>query len=397
MQSRFRILLIAIFLTASYRLVPLPVGDTVRGALIAVIVVVFSVGRGGRLNISFFKDVWPFFAIMFLTLLIDILFGRTGTLLVVIWAQFLSAMLVASSVYTLTFREVCNVILVSTGLLLGQFALISLAPGYFIMTAQILGIVDPFVSHGGAIERMYFAYFNANSASYAIFYLLLSFFAIGRVTPISQGIKLLVAANLLFLIFLTGGRGVILLTAGFFFAWFLSFRSTGAAVFGAVATVGWMIALPLVDAVRALILMREISNIARLEAMMNYVGIVRENPVLGLGIQSIRERVEVLGLLPSHNFFLEILGYFGVLLGGALLLYFIYKLVIRSAGLALKVVGIFALAVGLFNNTLLTHWGFLPLLFPVLIMTSSAIREKSRMPGFLAQGGGLALSKPAVK
>jgi hypothetical protein len=387
MRSRFRILLIAIFLTASYRLVPFPLGDTVRGALVAVFVIGFSVSRGGRLNISFFKEVWPLFVIMFLTLLVDILLGRTGTLLVVIWAQFLSAMLVASSVYTLTLDEVRHLIVVSIGLLLVQLALISLAPDYFIMTAQMLGIVDPFVSHGRAIERMYYAYFNANSASYAIYYMLLSFFALGNVAPISRGMKMLVVGALLFLIFLTGGRGVILLTAGFFFAWYLSFRSTGAAIFAGIASMGWIIALPLVDAVKQLILLREISNLARLEAMASYLGIVRDNPIFGLGVQSIRERVEELGFLPSHNFFLEILGYFGVLLGGSLLVYLIYKTLICSTGIALKVVGLFALAVGFFNNTLLTHWGFFPLLFPVLIVTSTAMRERLRASGRRALAG----------
>ncbi len=378
MQSKIHIALIAFFITASYRLVPLPIGDIARSGLVAMLVVMSSLHRGGRLNISFFKDVWPLFAIMFTALLFDILLGRIGNYLLVIWAQFTACILVASAVYTLTYDEIRRLILISIALLILQLGMIYLQPEFFTEAARRLGVVDPFVTYGRSLERVYFAYFNANAASYSIYLMMLAFFALGRVRPTPLIPSFLIVLVLLILVLLTGSRGGILLSAGFLFTWFLSFRSTGAAILAGIASVGWIVVLPLYNKVVETILLREESNVARLNAMKDYLAQISENPVFGIGIQHLRERIDTLGVKPSHNFFIEVLGMFGVFVGGALLLYLVYKMLIRSGGLSLRVVGFFALAIGVFNNTLLTNWGFLPLLFPVLIKTSAAIRKEER-------------------
>lgn len=377
MQSQFRILAIAIFITASYRLVPLPLGDTARAALYAIFVFLFSnIRRNWLLDISFFKAIWPLFAIMLLTLLFDIVLARTGTYLVVTWAKFLPAMLIASAVYTLTFKEIHLLILLSIGLLLAQLAMINLAPSYFISMAKSLGIVDPFVTYDKTLDRVYYAYFNANSASYAIYYIMLSYFALRRVMPKSRTEGILVVSILVLLALLTGGRGVILLTGGFWVTWFFSLRSTRAAMLASITTIGWAVAVPLYNSVIELILLREESNSARLGAHLEYLSLISENPFFGIGIEAARERAIVDGLKASHNFFLETLGMFGLPMGGALLLYLLYKMVIGPKTLSLRVIGLYAILVGVFNNALLTNWGFLPLLVPVLVLAGTAAKKQ---------------------
>lgn len=379
MKNHLCILTIAIFLTASYRLVPIPIGDTARAAFYAVFVfLVSNIRRDWHLSISFFKYVWPLFAIMFLTLVLDTLLSRTGTFLSVTWIKFLSTMLVAAAVFTLTFKEIHRLILISIGLLIAQLALINLMPSYFISTAQSLGIVDPFVTHGRALERVYYAYFNANSASYTIYYMMLAYFCLGRVLPRSWTISMCITIVMIFLFLLTGGRGVILLSVGFILTWLFSFRSTRAATYVGLLFFSFAVALPVYDAVAELILLREESNIARLSAQIEYIELILQNPIFGIGVEATRERVVVFGSKPSHNFFLEIIVMFGIPLGGALILYLLYAMIIRPRALSVRVVGLFAILVGIFNNSLLTNWGFFPLLFPVILLVESEVKIRSR-------------------
>jgi len=177
------------------------------------------------------------------------------------------------------------------------------------------------------------------------------------------------------LIVSTGSRGALMLLVGFLFFWLLMFGSTGAALFIAVASLAGVLILPLYSAVVRLVFLREQSNEERLEAIGHYLDFIRENPVLGLGLQAVRDRVEAYGYKPSHLFFVEVMGIFGVVFGGAIIVFLIYMLVIRPQGLALRVAGLFGLAVGFFNSSLLTSWAFIPLFLPVFM----ALGQTSRM------------------
>lgn len=379
MKSKIRTLAIAVFLTASYRLVPLPINDTLRAMLYAVFVFLFSnVSHKRALDISFFKITWPLLAIMVLTLATDFLLARMGTYLWVVWIKFLSTMLIAASVYALTFKEIHRLILQSIALLIVQLAIIKLAPTYFIYAAGSLGIVDPFITYGKELDRVYYAYFNANSASYALYYFMLGYFAVRRAIALSRLEGVVVVSVLIVLALLTGGRGVILLTAGFLLTWFASFRSTGAVLLAGVAFFGAFVAIPLYNAVIELVLLREESNVARLDAMKEYVGLIMSNPIFGIGIEGALERVNVYDMKVAHNFFLESVGMFGIPLGSGLLVYLMWTLVVNPKGISLRVIGFFAMLVGIFNSNLLATWGFFAFLVPVLLAASRPIDRHKR-------------------
>jgi len=375
MRSHVRVFLIAIFITASYRLVPLPIGDTMRAAFFAAGASLFCTVQNGRMNIAFLKEAWPLFALICIVILFDVMLGRIGVHSSVVWVRLLTALMIASAVYSMSLKEVQRLVVVSMIILFAQLALISFYPGYFVSAARDLGIVDPFVTYGRELERVYYSYFNANAAAYAIFYMMLSFIALRQADIQSSSLSFIVITALIILAILTGSRGVVVLIVGFAVVWFASFRSTAAALFAGTLLIGPAMALPLYNATVAFILLREESNFARLEAMQTYIGFIGENPMFGVGIQSLRERVEVEGMHPSHNFYLEILAMFGLVFGGALAMYLIYKLVVGIKSRPLRIIGVFALLVGVFNNTLLANWGFLPLLFPTLILADKARRQ----------------------
>jgi len=372
--SSLRIALIAVFITASYRLIPLPISDTLRAAILAISIVIFCNVRGKKLDVSFFREVWPLLALVIVISSLDILLGRIGVRTLIVWTKFATAMLVASAVFTIGLEGIWRLILVSTVILFAQLALISFYPAYFAATARDLGIVDPFVTHGRALDRVYYSYFNANAAAYAIYYFILSFLAVRRVANISASVSLLVVSSLILLAILTGGRGVIVLLLGFTVTWLASYKSTAAALFAGLLFIGPIIALPLYNATLDLIFLREESNAARIEAMQTYLGIIYENPTFGAGIQWLRERVEVQGMHPSHNFFLELLAMFGIPFGGILIGYLLYKMILCVQDRFIKIIGCFALLVGVFNNTLLANWGFFPLIVPILILADKELK-----------------------
>lgn len=362
-----RIILIAMFLTASHRLLPLPFSDTIRTALFAIIIFLSGIDKNFHLNITFIRRLAPLLLTLLLTLLIDIAFGRFGFFSALIWVQFISAILVANTLYNMPPGDMRKIIICATAILILQFFYMTLLPSHFAAMARKLGIADSFVTYGTKITRIYYAYFNANSAAYSIWFLFLSWFAVNIRTRKSKFQYFGISGLLIVLAILTGGRGVILLMGGFLFAWLLAFRSTAAMTFVTVASLGGVVVMPLFNTVVGFILLREDSNEARLHAMENYIRYIQENPLLGAGIQEIRNRVVNYGLKPSHNFFLEIFGIFGVVFGSIILIFLIYNLILRPYSIQYRLIGVFGLAAGIFNNTLLTNWGFFPLFIPVVM------------------------------
>lgn len=366
--------LIAVFLTASYRAVPLSFGDTALAGFLAVLIFASVTASNNRLNYSYLRHAWPLFAIMFFTLLVDIMLGRTGNYLLLIWAKFITVTLVGCALYALNFYEIKRALVLAIFLLIGQYIYFSYSPESLIAIGRRIGVEDPFVSYGSDLLRMYYAFFNANSAAYAIFFICLAHFCLWRVIDISRLEKISVVTALLILAFLTGGRAVMLLMAGFILAWFSSFRSTGSGISLFFLCFGWLLIYPFIELMDYVWNLRTASNLGRFSAMKRYFDETTENWVFGSGVQDIRERVEAGIMIPSHNFFLETIAYFGVFFGGIFLFILIHMIGIRPPQLSLKVVGLFALAVGLFNNTLLTHWCFFGLLVPVLLKVSTEVK-----------------------
>lgn len=362
-----RLLAISMYLTAGLRLVPLPISDTVRFAVLAFVILLLGSDRKMVLSIVFFQRLAPLLLFMLVPTLFNILFRDFGFLATVIWVQFLSGLMVANTVYNLEPQDQRRLIVICAIILLMQLAFLKFMPGAFAARGRAIGIEDNFVTWGAALDRVYFAYYQANAAAYSIFFMLLSWCVIGQRTLIGRWQYFAVGACLLVLIQLTGSRGALLLSVGFLVAWLLAFRSTGGMVFVTLATLGGALLLPLYNAVMAIVLLRERSNEERLEAIGNYIGFIRENPLLGMGLEALRTRSEVEHLKPSHLFFVEILGIYGVLFGGLFLGYLVLIMILRPPALPLRLAGFFALAVGFFASTLLTTWAFFPLIIPVLM------------------------------
>ena len=253
--------------------------------------------------------------------------------------------------------------------------MINLATGYFIAMANQIGIVDPFVTYGRELERMYYAFFNANSAAYTIFYFLLAFLAIDRISPYTRRLRWIGLITMAILIILTGGRGAILICGALALALRFSDRSTRAVFVIIALTIGWIVVLPIYSSLVEIFLLREESNSERLTATLQYLALVREGPLFGHGVELLRERAELLGFKSSHNFFIEAVAMFGWVLGALLIAYLFVTLTFGPRDNQLRVLGFFALMPGLFNNTLLTNWGFIPLAVPVLMLCAGQNRR----------------------
>lgn len=374
MRRWLQIVLIAIFLTASFRLVPLALGDTARIGVFGLLAFLTC----GRRSLDFATALWPLFAIMGLTLAVDLIFNRVGYFTLIVWVQFLAAVMVASATYALDTNDLKRVIWLSIALLIGQYAMIIFEKEYFISMAERIGIRDPFVTYGSDLERVYYAYFHANTAAYSIYYMLLSFVALDRIQPFDRLWRWTGLAILAILIFLTGGRGVLLLLASLTVALMFAGRSSRIVVVVLGLTVGWAVALPLYNSVTEVILLREESNFERLTAFWQYIELIKESPVFGQGSEVLMSR-ESYGLRASHNFFVETLARFGIILGGALIAYLILKLVIEPKKLVFTTLGLFSLLPGLLNNTLLTTWAFIPLIIPLLIQCGEKGMSQGRL------------------
>ena len=126
-------------------------------------------------------------------------------------------------------------------------------------------------------------------------------------------------------------------------------------------------ALPLYESAVSFYFLREESNLERYEALLTYLELIESSPFVGLGPEEIRTQVEEFGMKPSHNFFVEMIATFGFLCGGVFLGALGYLIGVKPAHLDLRVLGVFALGVGLFNNTLYLSLTFLPAIVSMII------------------------------
>ncbi|MBY6115413.1 hypothetical protein KUW09_10745 [Mameliella alba] len=381
-MTNIRIFLVAAYLTASFRLLPLPLSDSLNAVVLAVLVFLAGMDRKLMLPVAFFRLISPLLICFAVAIMIDVAAGRTGVHFLRSWIKILAGLMVANTVFHFGLKDLRRLMLVFAGLLAFQWAYIVFLPGQFIAAARRIGIVDTFVTYGGSLNRMYYAYFNANAAAYSIYYAMLAWIALN--TRISRSKFEYLGVILLFAVMqlVTGGRGVLLLGVALLVAWLLSFRSTGSMVFVALASVGGFIFLPIYNAVVAVIFLREESNDARLQAQAAYLELIQGSPLIGIGLQGARDRVSSLGVKPSHNFFIEMVATFGIFLGGFFLLFLIFKMVVRPTSIQLKLLGFFGLASGFLNNVLHTSWTFLPLLLPVIMkMTLEEMRERRMAAG----------------
>ncbi|MBU3007656.1 hypothetical protein [Cobetia amphilecti] len=375
-MSFLRVLLIAIFLTASLRLLPLPFSDTVRHALLAFVIFLSGASRRS-IDLSFIKIISPILVFFIGATILDVVLMRFGFYSQVFWAQLCTAILVANTVYKLTVKESKNLIIYCVVILLLQLIFLTLQPRVFASLGHLIGIADPFVLYGKKLERIYYAYYQANGAAYTIFYMFLAWFAIRQRMSISSFEFILVASILFVLALLTGGRGVLLLMVTFVLIWPLAFKKTRT-VTAVVLYIGVMLFSYLIYAlVSDLYYSREVSNAERLGAIHNYFNYIMSNPLHGMGIDYLRFRVEEKGDKPSHVFFIEVLGTYGILIGALVLFMIMNFLILRPRLYSLKLIGGFALMVGFFNNTLLTTWAFIPLVVPVLIATQNELRRNA--------------------
>ncbi|RYH07475.1 hypothetical protein [Tropicimonas sp. IMCC6043] len=393
-MKHLRLILIALFLTASLRLVPMPLSDTVRHGFLATLVLLSGINGRLRLNIGFARRILPLVACLVFASLFDLMFREFGFYSMLIWAQFLSGLFVANTVYALRPDDMRRLLLLCVGILILQGIYLKLAPDSFAARGAAIGITDSFTLYGVSLKRFYFAYFQPNSAAYAIFYMLICWFVTGQKTRIPRLQFISVALILVTFVILTQSRGAILLLAGFLPAWYLSFRSSAAVTFVAVGGLLGLAILPLSEAFRALWLLREGSNAERLAALGDYFELILANPLNGLGTDAIVRRTEDIGLTPSQVFFVELLGTYGVVFGGFIVAYLVYALILRPAPLPMRVAGLFGISVSLFNNTLMTTWAFFPLLVPVMMTTWP--RRSSGFPDPVHRRAGHSAPEPAT-
>lgn len=366
-----RIALVTVFLTALYRLFPLPISDTYRAVFLSLLVFGLSL----KTRTAFFVRILPFVGALALCIFVDLIMGRFGRYAMIMWSQFAAVLLIGSVVYGLGAREKKRVIVLSLAVLIALLFVNMLLPQIITSAASRLGVVDPFVSYGRSFTRFYYLYFNANSAAYTAYFILLSTLALDRISPFRTRYLVAVLFGFVALISFTGGRASIFLAVGAILGWLLTFRSNRVGFVGLFLVAGWSMLAPLYELFRAVIGLRPESNEARFNALISYFDLIAANPVFGAGFDYLRERVSLFGLKPSHNFFVELLGAYGVFLGGFLVVWLFLELIIRQPNIRLKVIGLFGLMPSFFNNTLLTNWGFIPLFVPVMLWSATQTRR----------------------
>ncbi|MEM9311113.1 MAG: hypothetical protein AAGA34_06670 [Pseudomonadota bacterium] len=366
-----RVALVVVFLTALYRIFPLPISDTYRAVFLSALVFVVSL----KTRNTFFVRILPFVSAIALCIFVDLIMGRFGRYAMIVWTQFAAVLLVGSIVYGLGASAKKRVVFLSLAVLIALLFVNMLLPQIITSAASRLGVVDPFVSHGRSFDRFYYLYFNANAAAYTAYFMLLSTLAIDRVSPLQTKHLIAVLLGFVALIFYTGGRASIFLAVGAIVGWLLTFRSNRVAFVGLFVVAGWSMLAPLYELFRAAIGLRAESNEARFNALLSYFDLIAANPVFGAGFDYLRERVSLFGLKPSHNFFVELVGAYGFVLGGFLIVWLILELIVRQPDNRLKVIGLFGLIPSFFNNTLLTNWGFIPLFLPVMLWSARQVRR----------------------
>ena len=366
-----RVVLVAAFVTALYRIFPLPISDTYRTVFLSALVFLVSI----KTRNTFFLRILPFLTAVALCVFLDLILGRFGRFAMIVWTQFAAVLLIGSVVYGLGASAKKRVIYASLLILVGLLLVNMFLPQIITSAAARLGVVDPFVRYGRSFDRYYYLYFNANAAAYAAYFMLLSLLAIDRASPIKPNYLVLGILGFAALIVFTGGRAAAFLTVGAILGWLLTFRTNRVAFVGLFVVAGWLTLAPMYELFKAIIGLRTESNEARFNALLSYFDLIAANPFFGAGFDYLRERVSLYGLKPSHNFFVELVGAYGFILGGFLIAWMIFELIVRQPDSRLKVIGLFGLMPSFFNNTLLTNWGFIPLFLPVMLWAAMQFRR----------------------
>ena len=208
MIALFQSVLIAVFLTMSYRLVSIPLSDTARAVGVACLIAVIAMVRAKSINLEFLRQAKVIVLALAFGFAISLLLGRFGFLSLVTLVKFISVLVVASAAYGMQNRTLKLTVCLATCMLALQYVWLDLSPSSFARMGREIGVEDTFTVYGSALERTYFAYFQANVAGYSIFFLLASWIALYAQEPTSKPVFFLIGSLLTFFALATGGRGV---------------------------------------------------------------------------------------------------------------------------------------------------------------------------------------------
>ncbi|MCT4611104.1 MAG: hypothetical protein N4A70_18110 [Pelagimonas sp.] len=367
------VIFVAVFMSATYRVLPLSVGDTLRTGLVALVIFLSSMAASGKLKIGFISQISAILIPASAMVILNIFTGRSGYYAGVVWFQFFAFILVGNAVYNYKIKELRILVIVVMTLLAAQWVFIKVQPSVFASWAHAAGVRDNFTLYSAHLDRIYYGYFNANTAAYTIWYLILAWISLNLFAR-ERGFEYWVVLTVLaFLLLETGGRGVVLIAVLFCIAWFLFRRRTATSAALIISVVFVFTALPLLDVLIDIYNSRTRSNIQRFEALRLYMQYISESPLVGKGVNQLRAFVAEDGLKPSHNFPIEMIATFGVFVGTWIIYALLHLLVFRAKTTELRIIGIFALAPGMLNNSLFVMWGFFPLIVPVLIAASNRV------------------------
>lgn len=319
-----------------------------------------------RYRYDYFKQLYPFIALLSFAFVIDLVLGRQGFHWVVLAFKLFAVFLVGQAVFNLSLTDKRRLIIACVIFLLGQYAFYFASPGYFSQRGRSLGFTDAFSLWGTDTGRVSLAYMQANVAAYSI----LNIFLAGSVLFAEKAnTRSLWAAQIILigLAFATGGRGVMILIALYLLARFLISKSGLLTFLLTIVPVIVLAYVPIESAINKFLFLRQESNLLRLHAMANYVQSIYDHPFFGVGYSTLREAAENLRQKPSHFLPLELLAGFGVFVGSGILIFLTRKLAFRAPNAKLTLIGIWALLPGLFSNTVLLHLTFFGLLVPFLL------------------------------
>ena len=95
------IFIISLFLTETKNLLPVPLSETQREVVFALLIMIFSAKSFAKLQPRIFNSIIPIFCFVLLASFIDILLGRFGFYSLVFWVKLLTVMTIAVVVYDL--------------------------------------------------------------------------------------------------------------------------------------------------------------------------------------------------------------------------------------------------------------------------------------------------------
>ena len=360
-------LLIAIFVTQSARLVLMPISDTERMVLLSILIFSINILYIKRIHITFFKRILPIILPLLFASFIDFLLGRFQFYSLVFWVKVASLILVGSVVYSIDSKLIQRIVIMSGVILALQFIAFQTHPGYFSKIGLILGIQDPFTIYGVTSERIYYAYFQSNIAAYTIFYMTLSWMIITRFGEYPSAFNLGILFVLVVFSASTGSRGVVIMTACIMLINILYMKSLRTIFILFAMPILLVMIVPLYNSVYEFVMLRQQSNLARLDAIQLYLSMIGNDIAFGVGYDYLRYRVDYLGEKPSHVFFIEVFATYGLFIGGWLIYGLIYLFVVQPKHMFIKYIGIIILLVGIFKNAIMTLPTFFPLLVPVML------------------------------